>query len=292
MVTGGAGFIGSAGGAAPGGRVARGPLHRRARGLRPDQRRRHLHAAGGGARTGGTGRRPARRVPLPPRLHRRGVRVARAPRGSSPRTPYRPNSPYSASKAGSDHLVRAWHHTYGLPVLITNCSNNYGPYQFPEKLIPLVILTRWKAAAPGVRPGENVRDWLYVDDHADALLAGAGAGTPRRDLLHRRRQRAAQPRRGARDLPRSVDELRRTRTVRAARALIRFVDDRPGHDLRYAIDAGKIRIASSAGARGDVRGGAARTVAWYLRPPRLVGAGPLGRVPRRAARARTPEVAA
>ena len=103
-----------------------------------------------------------------------------APTGSSPRTTaYQPNSPYSASKAASDHLVRAWHHTYGLPTLITNCSNNYGPYHFPEKLIPLMILNALEGKPlPVYGNGDNVRDWLYVDDHADALLLVAQKGVP------------------------------------------------------------------------------------------------------------------
>ena len=110
-------------------------------------------------------------LPLPAHLDRRGVRLARRPTGKfSETTPYAPNSPYSASKAASDHLVRAWHHTYGLPVLTTNCSNNYGPYHFPEKLIPLIIIRALRGERlPVYGSGENVRDWLHVEDHAEAL---------------------------------------------------------------------------------------------------------------------------
>ena len=105
-------------------------------------------------------------------------------------TPYQPNSPYSASKAGSDHLVRAWHHTYGLPVVMTNCSNNYGPYHFPEKLIPLMIINALEGKPlPVYGTGENMRDWLYVDDHAEALLQVAQQGRPGRMLQYWRQQR-------------------------------------------------------------------------------------------------------
>ena len=140
--------------------------------VHPDQHRRHLRMLEAAlallARPGG---RPAGRLPLPPCLDRRGLRLARR-RGGSPRARrYDPNSPYSASKAAADHLARAWHRTYGLPVIVTNCSNNYGPYQFPEKLIPLTII---KAAAgeplPVYGKGENVRDWIHVEDHARGIL--------------------------------------------------------------------------------------------------------------------------
>ena len=117
-------------------------------------------------------------------------------------TPYEPNSPYSASKAAADHFVRAYHHTYGLPVLMTNCSNNYGPYQFPEKLIPLMILNALEGKPlPVYGDGQNVRDWLYVEDHCRALWRGAGAGRAGRDLQHRRQLRADESGGGADDLP-------------------------------------------------------------------------------------------
>ena len=133
-------------------------------------------------------RRGARRFPLPSRLDRRGLRLARARRRLSPRPrPIEPNSPYSASKAASDHLVRAWHHTYGLPVVLSNCSNNYGPYHFPEKLIPLTILNALEGKPlPVYGKGENVRDWLYVEDHARALLTIAERRAGRRELQCRR----------------------------------------------------------------------------------------------------------
>ena len=118
-------------------------------------------------------------------------------------TPYAPNSPYSASKAASDHLVRAWHHTYGLPTLATNCSNNYGPYHFPEKLIPLTIIRALRGESlPVYGKGENVRDWLHVEDHAEALTLVLRKGRPGRDLQRRRRQRAPEHRRRAHDLRR------------------------------------------------------------------------------------------
>jgi dTDP-glucose 4,6-dehydratase len=179
-------------------------------------------------------------------------------------TPYSPRSPYSASKAGSDHLVRAWHETYGLPVLITNCSNNYGPYHFPEKLIPLTIvrgLLNEELAVYG--NGENIRDWLFVEDHARALLKvlergvvgetyAVGANAQRRnlevvqqicDLLdHETGQGAAGPR----------------------RRLIRFVTDRPGHDLRYAMNSSKIQAELGWRPTRTFEQGLAETVRWYL----------------------------
>ena len=128
-------------------------------------------------------------------------------------TPYAPNSPYSASKAGSDHLVRAWHHTYGLPVVATNCSNNYGPYHFPEKLIPLIILNALEGKTlPVYGAGENIRDWLFVEDHAEALLTVVEQRPRRRDLQHRRPQRAPQYRCGRRRFAISSTNLRPART--------------------------------------------------------------------------------
>ncbi len=151
----------------------------------------------------------ARQFPLPARLDRRGVRLARADGPFTENTPYDPNSPYSASKAAADHFVRAYHHTYGLPVLITNCSNNYGPYQFPEKLIPLMILNALEGKPlPVYGDGQNVRDWLYVEDHCRAHSHGAGKRDARRGLQHRRRLRADQSRRGPDHLPASSIELR------------------------------------------------------------------------------------
>ena len=136
------------------------------------------------------------RLPLPPHLDRRGLRLARRRRAfHRGRRAYAPNSPYSASKAASDHLVRAWGETYGLPVVLSNCSNNYGPFHFPEKLIPVVILNALHGRAiPVYGKGENVRDWLYVEDHATALLAVCERGRARRELQHRRQRRGAEHR--------------------------------------------------------------------------------------------------
>ena len=177
-------------------------------------------------------------------------------------TPYAPNSPYSASKAASDHLVRSWHETYGLPVLVTNCSNNYGPYHFPEKLIPVVNL---KALAgepiPVYGAGENVRDWLYVEDHADALLTVLTRGA-----VGRTYNIGGENERRNIDLVRTIcailDEKRPKATAYADQ--ITFVTDRPGHDLRYAIDPTRIRTELGWRPSVTVEEGLARTVQWYL----------------------------
>jgi dTDP-glucose 4,6-dehydratase len=177
-------------------------------------------------------------------------------------TPYAPNSPYSASKAASDHLVRSWHETYGLPVLVTNCSNNYGPYHFPEKLIPVVIL---KALAgepiPVYGAGENIRDWLYVEDHADALLTVLTRGA-----VGRTYNIGGENERRNIDLVRMIcailDEKRPKATAYADQ--ITFVTDRPGHDLRYAIDPTRIRTELGWRPSVTVEEGLARTVQWYL----------------------------
>lgn len=178
-------------------------------------------------------------------------------------TPYDPSSPYSASKAGSDHLARAWHRTYGLPVIVTNCSNNYGPYQFPEKLIPLMIA---KAVAGQPLPvygrGENVRDWLYVDDHARALRRVVEGGRPGETYNigggNERRNIDV-----VTDLCRTLDELKPSADGPHER-LISFVADRPGHDFRYAIDASKLRRELGWRPREDFSSGLRRTVEWYL----------------------------
>jgi dTDP-glucose 4,6-dehydratase len=177
-------------------------------------------------------------------------------------TPYDPRSPYSASKAASDHLVRAWHETYGLPVVLTNCSNNYGPYHFPEKLIPVVIL---KALAgepiPVYGAGTNVRDWLYVEDHADALLLVLQKGRPGRSYNIGGENEATNI-----DIVQRIctllDRARPRATPHAAQ--IRFVTDRPGHDARYAIDPSRIRAELGWRPSVTLDEGLARTVDWYL----------------------------
>lgn len=180
-------------------------------------------------------------------------------------TPYDPRSPYSASKAASDHLVRAWSETYGLPVVLTNCSNNYGPYHFPEKLIPVVILNALHGRPiPIYGKGENVRDWLYVEDHADALLTVLARG-----VLGRSYNIGGENEARNIDLVMMIcDLLDQHRPDAAPHAdLITYVTDRPGHDLRYAIDP--TRIWQELGWRPSVtlEQGLAKTVAWYLENP-------------------------
>ena len=178
-------------------------------------------------------------------------------------TPYAPNSPYSASKAASDHLVRAWHHTYGLPVLTTNCSNNYGPYQFPEKLIPLMIHNALQdKALPVYGDGQNVRDWLYVSDHCNAIRRVLEAGRPgetynvggdseRTNLAVVHALCAALDR----QMPRPAGPYAE---------LVCFVKDRPGHDRRYAIDARRMRSELGWAPSETFESGLEKTVAWYL----------------------------
>jgi dTDP-glucose 4,6-dehydratase len=177
-------------------------------------------------------------------------------------TRYDPSSPYSATKAGSDHLVRAWHRTFGLPVVTTNCSNNYGPYQFPEKLIPLTILNALEGRElPVYGKGENIRDWLHVEDHARALWLvlrrgrvgetyNVGGGEERRNI----------------DLVRLICALLDEASPAGAphEKLIRFVADRPGHDLRYAIDDTKLRGELGWRPRESLESGLRKTVRWYL----------------------------
>ena len=182
-------------------------------------------------------------------------------------SPYQPNSPYSASKAGSDHLVRAWHHTYGLPTVASNCSNNYGPYHFPEKLIPLIILNALEGKPlPVYGAGANVRDWLHVEDHARALVLVAtrgrlgesynvGGGAERRNI----------------DVVRAicalVDEMAPDAAIGPRERLISFVADRPGHDGRYAIDATKIGRELGWAPRETFDTGLRKTVRWYMDNP-------------------------
>ncbi|MCE7798387.1 dTDP-glucose 4,6-dehydratase [Sphingobium sufflavum] len=179
-------------------------------------------------------------------------------------TAYDPRSPYSSSKAASDHLVRAWHHTYGLPVLVTNCSNNYGPYHFPEKLIPLIIIRALAGEPlPVYGDGSNVRDWLFVEDHARALRTVFETGAPGEtynvggnserkniDVVNR--------------ICETLDSLRPRADGKGYASQISYVTDRPGHDQRYAIDASKIRTDLGWEPQVTFEEGIARTVRWYL----------------------------
>lgn len=178
-------------------------------------------------------------------------------------SPYAPNSPYAATKAASDHLVRAWARTYGLPVVVTNCSNNYGPWQFPEKLIPLTIA---RAAAgerlPVYGTGANVRDWLHVDDHAAGLWLALTAGKPGETYAFgggaERTNLAV-----VHAICDALDARTGVPAGGARRNLVEFVADRPGHDFRYAIDAAKARAALGWTPTRDFNAGLAETVAWY-----------------------------
>jgi len=180
------------------------------------------------------------------------------------KTPYDPSSPYSASKAASDHMVRAWHRTYGFPAMITNCSNNYGPYQFPEKLIPLMILNIIEEKAlPVYGDGQNVRDWLYVIDHCEALSSVLENGVPGETYnigggAERKNIEVVQQLCALLD-----DRLERSGSADSSR-LIQYVTDRPGHDRRYAIDAAKIKRELGWQARFSFEEALARTVDWYL----------------------------
>ncbi len=187
-------------------------------------------------------------------------------------TPYAPNSPYAASKAAADHLVRAWHETFGLSTILTNCSNNYGPYQFPEKLVPLMLLNALEGKPlPIYGDGGNVRDWLYVEDHCDGLLTaltrgepggkynigGFGERTNRQlvDLLCAELERQRPARENAALAAKGIGSYAGLKT---------FVEDRPGHDRRYAIDSSKIRRELGWAPRHDLASGLAATVSWYL----------------------------
>lgn len=179
-------------------------------------------------------------------------------------TPYDPRSPYSASKAASDHLASAWHHTYGMPVVISNCSNNYGPYHFPEKLIPLVILNAMDGKAlPVYGDGSNVRDWLYVEDHAKALHLIASEGQPGRtyNVGGRNERTNLQVVAAICDL---LDEMMPRSGAAPRRELITFVADRPGHDARYAIDATRLETELGWAAQENFESGLRKTVRWYL----------------------------
>jgi dTDP-glucose 4,6-dehydratase len=179
-------------------------------------------------------------------------------------TAYDPRSPYSASKAASDHLVRAWHHTYGLPVVVTNCSNNYGPYHFPEKLIPLIIINALEGLKlPVYGKGANVRDWLFVDDHARALLTVVTKGTVGETYCVGGRCEKANI-----DVVRTIcalmDELAPSAKIGPRENLITFVADRPGHDMRYAIDASRIATDLGWEPQETFESGLRKTVEWYL----------------------------
>lgn len=183
------------------------------------------------------------------------------------RTPYAPNSPYSASKAGSDHLVRAYHHTYRLPTVTTNCSNNYGPYQFPEKLIPLIILNALAGKPlPIYGDGLNVRDWLYVGDHCTAIRLALGKGRPGETYnIGGNNERANID--VVRTICRILDELRPATGRMPYESLITFVADRPGHDRRYAIDATKSSEELGWKPAETFESGIRKTVRWYLDNP-------------------------
>ena len=185
-------------------------------------------------------------------------------------TPYNPHSPYSASKASSDHLARAWMNTYGLPVVVTNCSNNYGPYQFPEKLIPVVILKCLRGEPiPVYGKGENVRDWLYVDDHCRALLAALERGHPGSTYCiggnNERRNIDI-----VKTLCLLLDQFRPRADGKSHQVAIDFVSDRPGHDLRYAIDARRAHAELDWEPQEDFKSGFLKTVCWYLDNPKWV----------------------
>lgn len=178
-------------------------------------------------------------------------------------TPYDPRSPYSASKAASDHLVRAWHETYGLPVVLTNCSNNYGPYHFPEKLVPVIVLNALAGKSlPIYGDGSNIRDWLYVEDHADALLLVLQKG-----IIGRSYNIGGENERTNLELVRILcgilDDLR-PKAAGSYADQISFVTDRPGHDARYAIDPSRIRSELGWQPSVTVEEGLRRTVQWYL----------------------------
>ena len=177
-------------------------------------------------------------------------------------TPYAPNSPYSASKAASDHLVRAYHHTYGIPVLTTNCSNNYGPRQFPEKLIPLVILNGLKGVPlPVYGDGQNVRDWLYAEDHCDGIRTVLDRGIPGQTYNIGGRQEMSNLE-VVRKICAILDDLKPA--PRPYESLITFVKDRPGHDRRYAMDITKIERELGWRPRETFAGGLRKTIEWYL----------------------------
>lgn len=182
----------------------------------------------------------------------------------TPQTPYDPSSPYSASKAASDHLAMAWHRTYGLPVVLSNCSNNYGPYHFPEKLIPLMITNALLGRdLPVYGAGANVRDWLFVDDHARALFTMVEKGVPGESYLVGGRNERSNLN-VVETVTAILDHLRPREDGLSYREQITFVEDRPGHDFRYAIDPAKLETELGWKARETFETGIEKTVAWYL----------------------------
>jgi dTDP-glucose 4,6-dehydratase len=179
-------------------------------------------------------------------------------------TPYDPSSPYSASKAASDHLVRAWHRTYGLPIIISNCSNNYGPFQFPEKLIPLMVLNcLQEKPLPVYGTGENIRDWLFVDDHCDAIHTiiekgeigetyNVGGNNEIKNINI------------VKTICNLLDNIRPSENLKSYQELITFVKDRPGHDFRYAIDSSKLQNKLGWSPKETFETGIRKTIEWYL----------------------------
>lgn len=186
-------------------------------------------------------------------------------------TRYSPNSPYSASKASSDHFVRAYQHTFGLPTLITNCSNNYGPFQFPEKLIPLMILNAVEGKPlPVYGDGMQIRDWLYVDDHCEAIRAVLAGGTPGETYNVGGNSERANIE-IVKTICSIVDRLRPELAHKPCESLLKYVKDRPGHDRRYAIDASKIKRELGWEPKQNLKTGLEATVRWYLDNPTWVG---------------------
>jgi dTDP-glucose 4,6-dehydratase len=182
-------------------------------------------------------------------------------------TAYAPNSPYSASKAAADHFVRAYHHTYGLPVLVTNCSNNYGPYQFPEKLIPLMILNAVEGKPlPVYGDGQQIRDWLYVEDHCRAIRTVLAKGTPG-EVYNVGGDCERANLSVVKEIAAIVDRLRPDLPHRPCESLITYVTDRPGHDRRYAIDASKMHSQLGWTPQENFESGLERTIRWYLDNP-------------------------
>jgi dTDP-glucose 4,6-dehydratase len=188
----------------------------------------------------------------------------------SEKTPYAPNSPYAASKAASDHLVRAYGHTYGLPYSITNCSNNYGPYQFPEKLIPLMISNAVNGRPlPVYGDGGQIRDWLFVEDHCEAIWAVIRSGKPG-ETYNVGGDNQPTNLMVVRTLCDILDEILPDSPNRPHESLVRYVSDRPGHDRRYAMDISKIRQELGWSPRCSLQDGLIRTLEWYLENPEWV----------------------